>query len=56
MAEEESSFINVRISRDLRSRIDEARERLGQSLTVWVERALGSVLDEQESQGQDGAA
>ena len=54
MAEEDNSFINVRVSRELRSRIDEARERLGQSLTTWVERALESVLEQQE--GQDGAA
>jgi predicted HicB family RNase H-like nuclease len=55
MAEEESSFINVRIPRDLRGRIDTAREMLGQSLTTWVERALQSVLEQQESE-QDGAA
>jgi predicted transcriptional regulator len=55
MAEEEASYINVRVPRDLRERVDAACDVLGQSLTVWVRRALESVLERQEGE-QDGAA
>jgi hypothetical protein len=45
-ATDETRRLSLRIDRDLKHRVTEEAERRGQSLTVFVERALEAALSE----------
>lgn len=47
-AKKDGVYINLRIERDLREKLDAYAEEKGQSLTVALERILKQFFEEQE--------